>query len=324
MGGGRGPEFEAAALIRAQVVAATCVGFGGPAGWDTIEFDLCIVDEASKATATEAFVPMVRARRWVLVGDHRQLPPYVDQALLDRALLGEFDLAEDELRETLFERLRAELPDGCRFLLSMQHRMVPAIGDLISHCFYDGELESAPSERPAWLGMALAEPVVWLSTAHIGARREQRSGTSHTNPLEARCVRNLLGSLNLLARGAGARLHVGVLTGYAEQRDELEMRLADKRAEWPHLDIECNTVDAFQGREVDVAVYSVTRSNVRGRLGFLQERRRLNVALSRGRVGLVIVGDDHFAATAEGDNPFAAVLRHINRDGGGAVDEARP
>jgi hypothetical protein len=321
---GRGPAFEAAALVRAQVVAATCVGFGGTPAWDTIEFDLCIVDEASKATATELLIPMARARRWVLVGDHRQLPPYVDEALLDRSLLREFDLSEDEIRETLFERLRRELPPSCRFLLSTQHRMVPAIGDLISGCFYDGELRSAPSERPAWLSMALAEPVVWLSTAHLSDRREQQSGTSHTNPLEARSIRNLLGSLNLLAGCAGQHLHVGVLTGYADQRDEIEGRIADKRAEWEHLDIVCNTVDAFQGREVDVAIYSVTRSNVGGRLGFLQERRRLNVALSRGRVGLVVVGDDQFVQTAEGDNPFAAVVAHIRAAGECCFDEANP
>lgn len=321
---GRGPEFEAAALIRAQVVAATCVGLGGTAGWDAIEFDLCIIDEASKATSTEILIPMTRAKRWVLVGDHKQLPPYVDEALLDQALLRDFDLSPDEVRETLFERLRADLAESCRVFLWTQHRMHPAIGDLISACFYDDELKSAPRDRPAWLRMALPEPVVWLSTSHLAGRREERSGTSHTNPLEVRCICNLLGSLNLLAGGAGAQLHVGVLTGYSEQRDELEMRVADKRLDWPHLTIACNTVDAFQGREVDVAVYSVTRSNVRGRLGFLQERRRLNVALSRGRVGLVIVGDDGFAATAEGDNPFSVVLRHIHAAPECCVDQAQP
>jgi superfamily I DNA and/or RNA helicase len=119
-------------------------------------------------------------------------------------------------------------------------------------------------------------------------------------------------------------LHVGVLTGYAEQRDELERRITEKRSGWPHLAVECNTVDAFQGRQVDIAIYSVTRSNVQGRLGFLRERRRLNVALSRGRLGLVIVGDDNFAATADGDNPFAAVLRHVRRDARCCIDEARP
>ena len=321
---GRGPEFEAAALVRAQVVAATCVGFGGVAGWDTIEFDLCIIDEASKANATEILIPLVRGRRWVLVGDHKQLPPYVDEALLDRDLLREFGLSEDEVRETLFERLRTELPEECRIFLSTQHRMVPAIGNLISACFYEGALESAPRDRPGWLRMALAEPVAWLSTSHLPGRREERSSTSRSNPLEVACVSNLLGSLNLLAGCAGSRLNVGVLTGYLEQRDELEWRVAEKRSEWPHLDIECNTVDAFQGRQVDVAIYSVTRSNVGGRLGFLQERRRLNVALSRGRFGLVIVGDDQFAATARGDNPFAQVIRHIHGAAGCCVDEACP
>ena len=77
------------------------------------------------------------------------------------------------------------------------------------------------------------------------------------------------------------------------------------------LRIECNTVDAFQGREADVAIYSVTRSNPTRKLGFLKENRRLNVALSRGKHFLVLVGDIHFAREIEGENPFGKVIQHI-------------
>ena len=308
---GRGPEFQAAALVRAQVVAGTCVGLASVPGWEEIEFDLCIVDEASKANATEILIPMSRADRWVLVGDHRQLPPHIDEALLDNQLLSRFELTEDQLRETLFERLRRHLPEQSRAILSEQHRMAPALGNLISSCFYDNELQSASRETPDWLAMALKTPVLWLSTSDALKRAEERAGTGRTNPLEARCIRNLLGSLNLVAAAAKEKLSVAILAGYREQCEEINRQIAEKLATWPALEVECNTVDAFQGREVDVAIYSVTRSNDGGRLGFLTERRRLNVALSRGRLGLVIVGDDQFAYSARGENPFRKVLDYM-------------
>jgi hypothetical protein len=320
---GRGPEFQAAALVRAQIVAGTCVGLASTPGWEEIEFDLCIVDEASKANATEILIPMSRADRWVLVGDHRQLPPHIDEALLDSQLLARLELSEDQLRETLFERLRRHLPEQSRVILSEQHRMTPAVGSLISSCFYDNEFHSAPKERPGWLGMALKTPVLWLSTSDAPKRAEERAGSGRTNPLEARCIRNLLGSLNLVAAAAKEVTSVAILAGYREQCEEINRQIAKELTSWPALEIECNTVDAFQGREADVAIYSVTRSNEDGRLGFLAESRRLNVALSRGRLGLVIVGDDQFAYSARGDNPFRKVLDYMESSEGCSFEEAR-
>lgn len=320
---GRGPEFDAAALVRAQVVAGTCVGLASVPGWDVVEFDLCIIDEASKANATELLIPMSRAERWVVVGDHRQLPPYVDAALLDREILMQFELTEEDLHDTLFERLRRTLPEECRWLLSEQHRMVPAIGELISTCFYESKLRSAPKEVPAWLKLVLPTAVLWSSTSAASGRREGRSGSSRSNVTEARCIRNLLGSLNFVASSAHEHVRIGVLAGYREQCDEIERQIADKRPDWSALTIECNTVDAFQGREADVAIYSLTRSNVEGRLGFLAEQRRLNVALSRGKFGMVIVGDAGFARTARGENPFRKVLDHIDTADDCSVEAAR-
>lgn len=80
------------------------------------------------------------------------------------------------------------------------------------------------------------------------------------------------------------------------------------------LEVECNSVDAFQGREADVAIYSVTRSNSDGTIGFLKEYERLNVALSRGRQGLAIVGDSYFCQSVNGQNPFVKVLEHIRNN----------
>lgn len=314
---GRSREFEAAALMRAQLVAATCVGYAAVPGAETASYDLCIIDEASKATSTELLVPMARAQRWVLVGDHRQLPPFIDEALRDAALLKDHTLTVEDLKRTLFDDLRTGLPRDCVKELTEQYRMLPAIGRLISEVFYDNKLVSHEREPPAWLRPPVAaRPVVWHTTARSGKRGEVDRDGSLSNPYEARYIRKLLGRLDFLAsaagfaHGDGRELEVAVLSGYSAQVSELERLLADDESTWRAIAVTVSTIDAFQGRESDVTIYSVTRSNPLGRIGFLAERRRLNVALSRGKDLLVIVGD-HLATTKGNENPLAEVLEHI-------------
>lgn len=308
---GVGPDFEAAALVRSQVIAATCVGLGSIRGLDSIEFDLCIVDEASKATATELFIPMSRATRWVLVGDSRQLPPFIDEALRSSEVLRDYGLRREELEDTLFSRLRREAPEACSTTLNHQHRMLPAIGQLVSDCFYRSELTSEPRDVPSWHGLVLPRPVTWFTTTQLDGRHERFSGTSYSNPCEARQIRRLLGRLNFAAKAARVDLSVAVLAAYTEQRHTIERTLAEELARLDRLTVEVNTVDAFQGREADVAVYSVTRSNPSSRIGFLRESSRINVALSRARSGLLIVGDHAFCRRVPGANPMRVVLEHI-------------
>jgi hypothetical protein len=95
------------------------------------------------------------------------------------------------------------------------------------------------------------------------------------------------------------------------QKSALERAIAQRAAQLQYLTVEANTVDAFQGREADLTIYSVTRSNANRKIGFLSEDRRLNVALSRGKYYLVLVGDLTFARNATGVNPFIPVIRHI-------------
>jgi hypothetical protein len=307
---GRSREFIAAALTRAQVVAATCIGYASVPGAELAEYDLCIIDEASKATATELLVPMSRAQRWVLVGDHRQLPPFVDQALADRALLNDHKLTAEVIQRTLFDDLRTSLPDSCVMKLTRQHRMSPAIGRLISDVFYGGTLLSGPRKTPRWVTALTGHPVAWHTTAASSKRGEVRKGTSLRNPYEAQYIRALLKRLDFYAKADGCLLEVAVLAGYRAQVAELRRLLADDESTWQTITVNVSTIDAFQGREADVTVYSVTRSNPDQRIGFLAERRRLNVALSRARDLLVIVGD-HTATTSGSDNPFAEILEHI-------------
>jgi len=157
----------------------------------------------------------------------------------------------------------------------------------------------------------LPKPVVWFTTAKIKNHSETSQNPSYTNQTEVRIITRLLQSLENQAVAAQATYSVGVLTGYAAQKSALERALASRMGSGRHLRIECNTVDAFQGREVDLLIYSVTRSNQKQVLGFLGEMKRLNVALSRGREYLVIVGDHHFCQVAGEPNPLRPVIAYL-------------
>ncbi len=308
---GRNEAFNAPLLKRAQLVAGTCIGI--PREIQDLEFDLCIVDEASKATATEVLVPLVRSRRWILVGDPKQLPPFQDEASRDTEFLKKYNLSRDEIKQTLFDRLFDALPKANRKMLTIQHRMVPAIGDLIGECFYDGKLESARQDIDSELSTVLLKPVTWLTTTRLPNNRENPANSSFNNSCEANAIVKLLEELNEMAVVFEKNYSIAVLTGYAAQLKLLKNRLAGVSQNWQRLTVECNTVDAFQGREADIAVYSVTRSNKKGEIGFLRATERLNVALSRGKVGLVIVGDHNFCRTS-GKHPLSKVLDYIERN----------
>jgi superfamily I DNA and/or RNA helicase len=305
---GRNEKFNAPLIKRSQVVAGTCIGI--PRDIQDIEFDLCIVDEASKATATEVLVPIARSHRWILVGDPKQLPPFRDEASRDSDFLDKYDLTQEDIRETLFDRLLRTLPDGCHKMLTIQHRMVAPIGNLVSECFYDGQLKSARTDLDQHLRSVLPQPVTWLTTTKLPNSREQSANSSFNNICEVNVIVQFLKHLNQTAVKAQKKYSVAVLTGYAAQLKLLDRNLASELNNWQALTVECNTVDAFQGREADIAVYSVTRSNKEGKVGFLRDAERLNVALSRGKVGLVIVGDHHFCRTSS-DNPLHRVLDYV-------------
>jgi serine/threonine protein kinase len=305
---GRSSDFHAAMLASAQVVAGTCIGMASVRGMADVVYDLCIVDEASKATATEILVPMARSRKWILVGDPAQLPPFFENEAITR--LEEFD--EAEVRQTLLDRFLSSLPEHSVARLTNQHRMVRPIGNLISEVFYGGKLNSPKVKPDVTFPGALPKPVTWLSTAETCDFREARRGQSFRNEAECRIIRDLLQQIDFLAKKRKASYDVAVIAGYVAQVKALQDAIRDRIHEWSGLRITCSTVDAFQGSEAEVCIYSVVRSNREGRLGFLREKPRLNVALSRGRSALVIVGDDEFCREAEGENPFRKVLDFID------------
>ncbi|TCO33389.1 protein kinase-like protein [Kribbella steppae] len=314
-------SLAAVYLETTRVVAGTCTGFLRNRAVKLLDFDLCIVDEASKATLTEALVPISRARRWIIVGDTRQLPPTDEELMRATEIMREHEVTKGDVAQTLFQRLADLLPAHSQRMLRQQHRMIRPIGDLISTCFYDGQLYSPRSEGLDGYEKVFGRAVMWLDTGPLGDRRRESApggqATSYANRAEAQLVVKQLQTLDgaidyRLVRPADGmeRLEVLVISPYRSQVDELRRKLAP--VAFKHLDPVVMSVDAVQGREADVAILSVTRSNPEGKLGFLGADywRRINVALSRARYGLMIVGDAGFIQGTNG--ALRTVLDYIS------------
>ncbi|MEU6896835.1 AAA domain-containing protein [Streptomyces virginiae] len=305
---GTDQNLIAAFLRTRQVIGGTALGFlGHPAARD-LEFDLCIFDEASKATATEALVPLAKAKQWVLVGDTNQLPPIDEDLLRDNKIMSDHQLVPELVTTTLFQYLANHTKPPVKHLLREQYRMTPAIGNLISTCFYEGKLLSPnPHVLPGY--DQINKPVLWLDTSALPNRREsERSAaeTSISNRVEAQLAIKRLEVIDqaiekqLIKPPGSRKLEVLVIAPYGRQVEELSRRLASVRLK--HFAPEVLSVDAVQGRECDLAVFSVTRSNARSEFGFLGQPywRRINVALSRARFGLIVVGDGAFCRSKPG------------------------
>lgn len=304
---GYSEDFFKHLVTEAQVVACTCVGIAGLRDGAEIAYDLCIVDEASKATATEALVPMSRASRWIVVGDPQQLPPFFES----REILNLEGFAEDEVKQTILDRWLSMLPSHSKVYLTEQHRMVKDIGDLISSVFYENKLNTTRMLRDKGVSKALKKSVMWISTSHLETRAEYEEGTGYSNQSECELVSKTLSLIDTHTRSNEKPVTVAVIAGYLAQVTLLEQTIAGKRDAWRNLEITCDTVDAFQGSEADVCIYSVTRSNGNRKFGFVKESPRLNVALSRGRDALVIIGDANFCQECEDEKSFGEVIAYI-------------
>ena len=308
-------------LQTSKVVAGTCIGFLATPAARSLEIDLCILDEASKATSTEALVPIARAKRAILVGDLNQLPP-LDEDLLRRGdLLTEFDLSKAAVKETLFQRLSDLLPSASQHALSSQYRMIKPIGDLISTCFYGGDLVSLRTQ-----GMegytTLGREVLWIDTGSLGSKRRENGGVGakggFVNHVEVKLAIDRLKAIDgaikkrVIKVPKDGRLSVLVIAPYRSQVEELRRRVAESQVS--SVDVSVESVDAVQGREADFAIFTVTRSNSGGGLGFLAADywRRINVALSRARFGLTIIGDANFCEQSGG--ALRDVVRYVREN----------
>jgi ATP-dependent RNA/DNA helicase IGHMBP2 len=264
----REDRAEADVLEGAQVVLATLTGLASNALRER-RFDLAVVDEATQAVEPAAYLALLKADRAVLAGDHLQLPPTV---LSEAAQRG-------GLAVSLFERVAQARPEAM-VSLSEQHRMNERIMRYPSEALYGGKLRAHPSVARHSIDEA---PLEVIDTAGRGFDEATPAGSeSKANPGEAELV--AAEAQRLLARGVPPR-EMAVIAPYDAQVQLLRQLLA------AHPDLEVDTVDGFQGREKEAVIVSLTRSNEAGELGFLADIRRMNVALTRARKKLVVVGD---------------------------------
>ena len=312
-------DFQQLIGKSARVVAMTCLFSGKIGNRDTSGehgFDWAIIDEAGRATVPEVLIPVVQSERVILVGDERQLPPMVDDVIIDAEAAGG---TRDELSTSLFQILLEQVEESggeSLTILRTQYRMHPAIGGLVSTVFYGGTLENGVRANSQRLALAwMPAHVTWFTTSLAPNRTEASIDQSFANSTEADVVLSVLERIEQTGREQRGNPTVGVITGYSAQVELLTTRIdPTDRNRWRNIQIEIATVDSFQGRECDVVIYSTVRSNTKGQIGFLKDRRRINVALSRAREFLIIVGDDQMmeTATVRGDvNPFAKVLDYI-------------
>lgn len=306
-------DVECQIINNAVVVAGTCVGFSSNPNIREMLFDYVIVDEAAKATTPELLVSIIKAKKILLVGDHMQLPPYVDDngiSWINREIL-------KELKTSLFTRLFGGmgLPETHKQTLQTQYRMHPNIGDLISHVFYDDSIDSGVSElqRQHKIEELQQYSIVWYDTSRCGKRKHHKktSAKSYYNSCEVEIIKDFIKKrYELISK---ENITVGVITGYSAQK-----ALIMKEINNYNLDnkIDVNTVDAFQGREKDIIIYSTVRSNEKDRsIGFQKEAERINVAFSRAKELLIIVGNmDMFSDWVKDNIKFPEVVLYIKEN----------
>ena len=275
---------------QARVIASTLVGAGNRL-LDGHKFSTVFIDEAAQALEAASWIPIRRASRVILAGDHCQLPPTVKSL---EALKGGLGM-------TLMERIVKNKPE-CVSLLQVQYRMNDEIMQFSSDYFYQGKMTSAPEVAHRLIHEGDA-PILWFDTSALNLGEDERQDFreqfigetfGRVNKGEANLTISLLqiyfqrvGKQRIL----DDRIDVGIISPYRAQVQYLK-RLIKKRPFFKpflHL-ISINTVDGFQGQERDVILISMVRANREGQIGFLHDLRRMNVAVTRARMKLLIVG----------------------------------
>lgn len=286
----------------ADIVGATT---SAAAELDIDEFDLVVVDEATQADQPATFIPLLRGDNLVLAGDHKQLPPFCSDE----------NAREENMHISLFEHFQRVYGEQVSTQLVWQYRMHEDIAAFPSTQFYDGRLEHGDENRD-WR-IANLKPIVGH---HIQSTEQRRDETkSRYNPGEAELVAKQARLLQMHDIDAS---DIGIITAYSAQISEIADALRNEDIEEPDA-IDINTIDSFQGAEREAIIVSFVCSNDAHNSGFLalpdEGKRRLNVALTRAKKRLVVVGDfttlgatsEHRTADESCANIYQALYDHL-------------
>jgi superfamily I DNA and/or RNA helicase len=291
-------------LNNAQAICATLVGSSHPV-MKGRRFKTAFIDEAGQALEPACWIPLLRTQRAIFAGDHYQLPPTIKSQ----------EAAKNGLAQTLFEKGIAKYPAKAS-MLQVQYRMHEDIMEFSSRYFYKGELiahESVKHERLR----PHEPPIEFIDTAGCGYNEEQDKETlSRYNEQEAQLLITLVEKL-VESIGTEAwieeKITLGIIAPYSAQVDRLH-RLAEASSILEALQrlVSINTVDAFQGQERDVIAIGFVRSNDKAEVGFLSDIRRTNVAITRAKKKLILVGD---SATLSAHPFYLQLIEYFDKKG---------
>ena len=283
----------------ARVIASTLVGSANRL-LHGMRFTSLFIDEAAQALEAACWIPMRRVSRVILAGDHCQLPPTIKSLA---AMHGGLD-------KTLMQRIAENHPEVVT-LLRVQYRMNEQIMRFSSDWFYGGKVESAPSVRHRGI-LDYDNPIVWIDSKDTlpSPTDENTEPETVSNRYHEEFIGESFGRINkpeaelTLAtlqelfdkigrtRILEERIDVGIISPYRAQVQYLRQLIRRREYYKPYRSlISVNTVDGFQGQERDIIIISLVRSNEQGQIGFLRDLRRMNVAITRARMKLIIIGD---------------------------------
>ena len=295
------------------IIGATCVGLAQKRiGLDRVVYDLVIIDEAGKALPAEILIPYIRGKKVILIGDHMQLPPTVHPALLDpeKIEIDDRDLYEDELfNNSFFYRMFTAAPASNKRMLSTQYRMPALIGNLVSSLFYNNELNNGAgtdAKKPLYFDNNLT----LINTDHPKYTEESEQGKSVTNPGEADLVVDLLCKIKESVHDA----RIAVITPYKGQKRTILRKMSESGKHVSLKGIDVNTVDAFQGDEAEIVIFCCTRT--RRQTNFFKDPRRINVAFSRAKNELIIIGSLRYFDSYDDASVLPRVAKYIRKHGG--------
>jgi predicted DNA helicase len=262
---------------KTQVVTATLVG-SNHYSVNKYEYDTVVIDEAGQALEPACWIPILKAKKVILAGDHCQLPPTIKSQ----------EAAKKGLEKTLLEKLVEKHPEAV-VLLDTQYRMNEQIMAHSSKTFYGNSLKAHNSVALHRILPDLT-PLQFIDTAGCGFD-EKLEGTSSTNPEEAAFLVKRVEDLMENWQNNPSP-SIAIISPYKQQIQILNEYVKASSILKPYLtNISVNTIDSFQGQERDAVFISMTRSNTDGEIGFVADTRRMNVAMTRARKLLVVVGD---------------------------------
>ncbi len=288
-------SFENIYINISNLICATCLGIASTNNNYFLdkEFDYVIIDEAARASSMELLIPMIRGKKIVLVGDHKQISPQIERNILKK-LEEEVAVSEEEIKsmykKSLFGIMYEDADDGLKSFLNEQFRMNNDISKIVSKYFYDKELENAQNIKNKRHGIEdiLNKSFYWINTGEESKYKEKEESKSYYNKGEIEVVKN---TLSWLDNNIKEKKKVGIISPYKVQTIHLENEIEQS---YKNLEIEINTIDAFQGREKHIIIMSLVRNNSTGRVGHMGCDSRINVAISRAQELLFIIGNGTF------------------------------